>query len=224
MKNYFSIVKNAYLWLFLALGITLASWVLFIFNAEFSEEFTGGVSIEFQGQVAEKEFSEALVQGLQEKGFPKLKVNLDQTSRSVKNQNQCFIKRWWKGKRTFKSTSWVSYRKQDRCFRWRNYFSGSCWSKCRKIYAFYSDKSSRIWTYSNDDLYDFLFWNNQKIHCARNFGFRCFTQFSFEYKFTSRGLWALDGLRFNSSDWYGIYRCHSNDYRIWNQRCDYYLW
>lgn len=84
MKKCFNIVKNAYLWLFLALGITLASWVLFIFNAEFSEEFTGGVSIEFQGQVAEKEFSEALVQGLQEKGFPKLKVNLDQTSTSVK--------------------------------------------------------------------------------------------------------------------------------------------
>lgn len=84
MKKYFSIVKNAYLWLFVALCATIASWVLFIFNAEFSEEFTGGVSIEFRGQVSESEFSEALVAGLQEKGFPKLKINLDQTSTSVK--------------------------------------------------------------------------------------------------------------------------------------------
>lgn len=84
MKKYFSIVKKAYLWLFIALASALASWILFIFNAEFSEEFTGGVSIEFQGQVSEKEFSEALVEGLQEKGFPKLKVNLDQTPTSVK--------------------------------------------------------------------------------------------------------------------------------------------
>lgn len=84
MKKYFSIVKKAYLWLFIAIGATLASWILFIFNAEFSEEFTGGVSIEFQGQVSEETFSEALVEGLQEKGFPKLKVNLDQTPTSVK--------------------------------------------------------------------------------------------------------------------------------------------
>lgn len=84
MTKHFSIVKNAYLWLFIALGTALASWVLFIFNAEFSEEFTGGVSIEFKGQVSEKEFSENLIAGLQEKGFPKLHVNLDQTPTSVK--------------------------------------------------------------------------------------------------------------------------------------------
>jgi hypothetical protein len=41
MKKYFGIVKNGYLRLCIAITVAIASWILFFFNAEFSEEFTG---------------------------------------------------------------------------------------------------------------------------------------------------------------------------------------
>ena len=84
MKKYFSIVKRGYLWLSIALAVAVASWVLFIFNAEFSEEFTWGVSVEFNGEINDADFSENLVQNLQWQGFPKLQVNVDTEGENVK--------------------------------------------------------------------------------------------------------------------------------------------
>ena len=78
MKKYFGIVKNGYLWLCIAVTVAVASWILFFFNAEFSEEFTGGVSIEFNGEIKDDNFENNLVTALQEKNFPKLQVNVDQ--------------------------------------------------------------------------------------------------------------------------------------------------
>ncbi len=86
MKKYFSIVKRAYLWLFIALSTTVVSWVLFIFNAELSEEFTGGVSITFKGEAKNTDLKSGLADALQEKGFPKLNISIDE------EQNQTKIK------------------------------------------------------------------------------------------------------------------------------------
>ncbi|MDR2190310.1 MAG: protein translocase subunit SecF [Candidatus Peribacteria bacterium] len=43
--NPFNIIKKSYLWVVLALAIAVASLMLFLLNAKFSEEFTGGVNI-----------------------------------------------------------------------------------------------------------------------------------------------------------------------------------
>lgn len=78
MKKQFNIVKKAYLWLMIG-GVTmLVSWVLFIFNAKFSEEFTGGVSVIFAGKVENTDFTDHLSEYLQEQGFPKLNISLNE--------------------------------------------------------------------------------------------------------------------------------------------------
>ncbi len=60
-------------------GVTmLVSWVLFIFNAKFSEEFTGGVSVIFAGKVENTDFTDHLSDYLQEQGFPKLNISLNE--------------------------------------------------------------------------------------------------------------------------------------------------
>lgn len=75
MKKRFSIVKRAYLWLILRTSAVLLSWVLFITNIQLSEEFTGGVSITFNGQATDEvQFQEDLTNYLVDKGFPKMKV------------------------------------------------------------------------------------------------------------------------------------------------------
>ena len=84
MKKYFGIVKNGYLRLCIAITVAIASWILFFFNAEFSEEFTGWVSIEFNGEIKDENFKDNLLASLQEKGFPKLQVNVDQEEETVK--------------------------------------------------------------------------------------------------------------------------------------------
>ena len=81
---YFGIVKNWYLRLCIAITVAVASWILFFFNAEFSEEFTGGVSIEFNWEINDENFNDNLVTALQEQGFPKLQVNIDKEWESVK--------------------------------------------------------------------------------------------------------------------------------------------
>ena len=84
MKKYFGIVKNGYLRLCIAITVAIASWILFFFNAEFSEEFTGWVSIEFNGEIKDENFKDNLLASLQEKDFPKLQVNVDQEEETVK--------------------------------------------------------------------------------------------------------------------------------------------
>jgi len=76
MKKSYGIVKRGYIWLFLGIWIAVVSWVLFMFNAEFSEEFTGWVSIEFNWTVTDS-FEWDLSADLQEKWFSKLSINVD---------------------------------------------------------------------------------------------------------------------------------------------------
>lgn len=84
MKKRFSIVKRAYLWLILRTSAVLLSWVLFITNIQLSEEFTGGVSITFNGQAADEvQFQEDLTNYLVDKGFPKMKVWLETKGEQV---------------------------------------------------------------------------------------------------------------------------------------------
>ena len=56
MKRPFNIVKRAYIWLFVGVVATVLSWILFISNAQFSEEFTGGINVTFKGNVQKTEF------------------------------------------------------------------------------------------------------------------------------------------------------------------------
>lgn len=84
MKKPFSIVKNAYLWLILWVAGMVISWIVFILNAQFSEEFTGGVSITFEGKVSDDlQFQEDLSNYLVDKGFPKMKIWLEKSNTQV---------------------------------------------------------------------------------------------------------------------------------------------
>lgn len=83
MKTHFSIVKKAYLWLIVAACATVISRVLFVMNAQFSEEFTGGVNLTFKGMVNAQELSEGLSDFLVDQGFPKMQVLLEQSSQQT---------------------------------------------------------------------------------------------------------------------------------------------
>ena len=84
MKKPFSIVKKAYLWLVLWAAGMIISWVLFLINAQFSEEFTGGVSITFEGKVSDdSKFQEDLSNYLVDKGFPKMKIWLEKSNTQI---------------------------------------------------------------------------------------------------------------------------------------------
>ena len=84
MKKPFSIVKKAYLWLVLWAAGMIISWVLFLINAQFSEEFTGGVSITFEGNVSDDaKFQEDLSNYLVDKGFPKMKIWLEKSNTQI---------------------------------------------------------------------------------------------------------------------------------------------
>lgn len=83
MKTHFSIVKKAYLWFIVAACATVISRVLFMMNAQFSEEFTGGVNLTFKGTVNAQELSEGLSDFLVDQGFPKMQLLLEQSSQQT---------------------------------------------------------------------------------------------------------------------------------------------
>lgn len=84
MKRPFNIVKRAYIWLFVGVVATVLSWILFISNAQFSEEFTGGVNVIFKGNVQKTEFIDGLTTTLSQEWFTNLKVNLEDWDGEVK--------------------------------------------------------------------------------------------------------------------------------------------
>ena len=84
MKRPFNIVKRAYIWLFVGVVATVLSWILFISNAQFSEEFTGGVNVTFKGNVQKTEFIDGLTTTLGQEWFTNLKVNLEDGNGEVK--------------------------------------------------------------------------------------------------------------------------------------------
>ena len=84
MKRPFNIVKRAYIWLFIGVATAVLSWILFISNAQFSEEFTGGVNVTFKGSVQKTEFIDGLTTTLGQEWFTNLKVNLEDGNGEVK--------------------------------------------------------------------------------------------------------------------------------------------
>ena len=84
MKRSFNIVKRAYIWLFIGVATAVLSWILFISNAQFSEEFTGGVNVTFKGSVQKTEFIDGLTTTLGQEWFTNLKVNLEDGNGEVK--------------------------------------------------------------------------------------------------------------------------------------------
>lgn len=84
MKKYFNIVKNAYLWLVIALALVGCSWLIFFTTAQFSEEFTGGVRVVFAANnVEDSELIDGLKLYLEDKGFVKMPVVLEESQGQV---------------------------------------------------------------------------------------------------------------------------------------------
>lgn len=79
MKHYFNIVKRAYLWLFIALGGVLLSWLIFFTTLQLSEEFTGGINVVFSSKGGNSDLEAGLTSYLQEKGFPQLPVIVEES-------------------------------------------------------------------------------------------------------------------------------------------------
>lgn len=83
MKQYFNIVKKAYLWLAIALGAVVFSWIIFLTNIQLSEEFTGGINVVFSSKGGVSDLAGGLSNYLQEKGFPELPVIVEEGEQQV---------------------------------------------------------------------------------------------------------------------------------------------
>ena len=75
----FGIVKRAYIWLILAICIALWGGFIFLMNANYSEEFTGWVSVSINTQTDSQEIQNSLQSFLDGKDYGKTKVHVDAT-------------------------------------------------------------------------------------------------------------------------------------------------
>ena len=75
----FGIVKRAYIWLILAVCIALWGGFIFLMNANYSEEFTGWVSISINTQTDSQEIQNSLQSFLDEKDYGKTNVHVNTT-------------------------------------------------------------------------------------------------------------------------------------------------
>ena len=75
----FGIVKRAYIWLILAVCIALWGGFIFLMNANYSEEFTGWVSISINTQTDSQEIQNSLQNFLDEKDYGKTNVHVNTT-------------------------------------------------------------------------------------------------------------------------------------------------
>jgi preprotein translocase subunit SecF len=78
----FNIIKKSYLRVVGALAIATASLILFLLNAKFSEEFTGGVNISFHPSsaltsITEKEIATDLKNYLDDQGYANANVHVN---------------------------------------------------------------------------------------------------------------------------------------------------
>ncbi|MDR3168748.1 MAG: protein translocase subunit SecF [Candidatus Peribacteria bacterium] len=79
----FHIIKRAYIRVICALLLALASLVLFIINAKFSEEFTGGVNISILTQVDADTIQTKLANYLANQGYTNTNIHINQTAEEV---------------------------------------------------------------------------------------------------------------------------------------------
>ena len=75
----FGIVKRAYIWVILAVCIALWGGFVFLMNANYSEEFTGWVSISINTQTNSEEIQNSLKDFLAEKDYGKTTVHVNTT-------------------------------------------------------------------------------------------------------------------------------------------------
>lgn len=75
----FGIIKRAYIWLILAICIALWGGFIFLMNANYSEEFTGWVSVSINTQTDSQEIQKSLSSFLDEKDYGKTNVHVNTT-------------------------------------------------------------------------------------------------------------------------------------------------
>ena len=75
----FGIVKRAYIWLVLAICVALWGGFVFLMNANYSEEFTGWVSISINTQTDSQEIQDSLQAFLDGKDYGKTNVHVNTT-------------------------------------------------------------------------------------------------------------------------------------------------
>ena len=75
----FNIIKRAYIWVILAVCIAVWWWIIFLLNANYSEEFTGWVSISINTQTDSEEIQNSLSKFLDEGDYWKTSVHVNTT-------------------------------------------------------------------------------------------------------------------------------------------------
>ena len=75
----FGIIKRAYIWVILAVCIAAAGLLVFLMKANYSEEFTGGVSISINTETDSEEIQSNLTHFLSEKDYGKTNVHVNTT-------------------------------------------------------------------------------------------------------------------------------------------------
>ena len=75
----FGIIKRAYIWIILAICIALWWGVVFLMNANYSEEFTWGVSVSINTQTDSEEIQSSLREFLSDKNYGKTTVHVNST-------------------------------------------------------------------------------------------------------------------------------------------------
>ncbi len=73
----FSFVKNVWLWIAIAIVLVAWSWVVFLWNARYSEEFTSGVTISMKWEYSDTQNKEDIETFLKENGYEDIRVYLD---------------------------------------------------------------------------------------------------------------------------------------------------
>ncbi|MDR2540359.1 MAG: hypothetical protein LBD11_00855 [Candidatus Peribacteria bacterium] len=79
----FHIIKRSYIRVVCALALSLASLFLFILNAKFSEEFTGGVNMSIITQADPQAIQDKLEAYLAKNGYTNANVHINQTPEDV---------------------------------------------------------------------------------------------------------------------------------------------
>ena len=77
MEPKFSIIKKSWLWISLWAVLTVLSWIFFISNVRYSEEFTSGVSLWVNGDYSTDTQKESIENFLKSKGYEDSFVYLD---------------------------------------------------------------------------------------------------------------------------------------------------
>jgi preprotein translocase subunit SecF len=77
MEAKFSIIKKSWIWISLWVVLTILSWVFFLWNVRYSEEFTSWVSLWVQWNYATQEQKASIEKFLETEGYEKVSVYLD---------------------------------------------------------------------------------------------------------------------------------------------------